>query len=112
NPLGLAKGAIAFDISPAALKAGQSHYEQVYQRALQASLNAKAAFDQASVMNRLLRNQNKSLDEYNTAVENQERAYEYQLIELFGTPYPGDVGPGKLYEQGYAGPDLYHYYFI
>ncbi len=112
NPLGLAKGAIAFDISPAALKSGQSHYEQVYQRALQASLNAKAAFDQASVMNRLLRNQGKSLDEYNTAVDNQERAYEYQLIELFGTPYPGDVGPGKLYEQGYAGPDLYHYHFI
>ena len=112
NPLGLAKGAIAFDISPAALKSGQSHYEQVYQRALQASLNAKAAFDQASVMNRLLRNQGKSIDEYNTAVDNQERAYEYQLIELFGTPYPGDVGPGKLYEQGYAGPDLYHYHFI
>ena len=112
NPLGLAKGAIAFDISPSELKAGKSHYEQVYQRALQASLNAKAAFDQASVMNRLLRNQNKSIDEYNHAVDNQERAYEYQLIELFGSPYPGDVGPGKLYEQGYTGPDLYHYYFI
>jgi len=112
NPLGLAKGAIAFDISPTALKAGKSHYEQVYERALQASLNAKAAFDQASVMNRLLREQNKSVDDYNNAVDDQERAYQYQLTELFGTPYPGDVGPGKLYEQGYTGPDLYHYYFI
>jgi hypothetical protein len=112
NPLGLAKGAIAFDISPSALKAGQSHYEQVYERALQASLNAKAAFDQANMMNRRLRNQNSSIDDYNTAVEDQERAYEYQLIELFGTPYPGDVGPGKLYEQGYAGPDFYHYHLI
>ena len=112
NPLGLAKGAIAFDISPTALRAGQSHYEQIYQRALQASLNAQAAFDQASGMNRRLRDQNSSLDDYNNAVEDQERAYEYQLINLFGTAYPGDVGPGKLYEQGYTGPDLYHYYLI
>ncbi len=112
NPLGLAKGAIAFDISPSALKAGESHFEQIYQRALQACLNAKAAFDQASAMNRHLRSQNDSLDDYNNAVEDQERAYEYQLLDLLGSPYPGDVGPGKLYEQGYAGPDLYHYYFI
>ena len=40
--LGLAKGAIAFDISPTALKAGQSHDEQIYQPALQARLNAQA----------------------------------------------------------------------
>lgn len=112
NPLGLAKGAIAFDISPVELKAGKSHFEQIYERALQACLNAKAAFDQACVMNNLLRNQNNSLDSYNAAVEDQERSYEYQLIELFGTPYPGDIGPGKLYAQGYAGPDLYHYYYI
>ncbi len=112
NPLGLAKGAIAFDISPTELKAGKSHFDQVYARALQAALNAKAAFDRASVMNRTLRNQNNSLDDYNTALDNQERAYQYQLIELFGTPYPADVGPGKTYTQGYTGPDLYRYYFI
>lgn len=112
NPLGLAKGAIAFDISPGALKSGQSHYEQIYQRALQASLNAKAAFDQAAGMNRRLRDQNVSLNDYNNAVDDQERAFEYQLVNLFGTAYPGDVGPGKLYEQGYTGPDLYHYYLI
>lgn len=112
NPLGLAKGAIAFDISPSELKAGQSHYEQIYSRALQACLNAKAAFDQACVMNRLLRDQNNSLNEYNNAVEDQERAYEYELLTLFGSPYPADIGPGKLYAQGYAGPDLYRYWMI
>ena len=112
NPLGLAKGAISFDISPNSLKTGDSHYEQIYQRALKASLNAKAAFDQACSMNNLLRNQNRSLDHYNNAVDDQERAYNYQLLELFGSPYPGDVGPGKMYEQGYTGPDLYHYYLV
>lgn len=112
NPLGLAKGAIAFDISPTELKAGKSHYEQIYARAIQASLNAKAAFDRASSMNRLLRNQNNSLDDYNHAIDKQERAYQYQLLDLFGSPYAGDVGPGKTYEQGYTGPDLYRYYFV
>lgn len=112
NPLGLANGAIAFDISPTELKAGKSHFDQIYARALQASLNAKAAFDRACVMNRTLRNQNNSLDDYNNAVDDQERAYEYQLTTLFGTPYAGDIGPGKLYAQGYTGPDLYHYWFI
>ena len=112
NPLGLAKGAMAFDISPTDLRAGQSHFEQILQRALRACLNAKAAFDQACVMNRLLRDQNATLDDYNAAVDDQERAFEYQLIDIFGTAYAGDIGPGKLYEQGYTGPDLYHYYYI
>ena len=112
NPLGLAKGAMAFDISPTDLRAGQSHFEQLLQRALRACLNAKAAFDQACVVNRLLRDQNATLDDYNAAVDDQERAFEYQLIDIFGTAYAGDIGPGKLYEQGYAGPDLYHYYYI
>ena len=112
NPLGLAKGAIAFDISPSELKAGVSHFDQIYQRALRANLNAKTAFDQASAMNRQLRQQNNSLDDYNVAVDDQERAYEYELITLFGTAYPSDVGPGKLYSQGYEGPDFYHYWLI
>jgi hypothetical protein len=112
NPLGLAKGAIAFDISPSELKSGTTHFEQIYTRALRANLNAKAAFNQASAMNRQLRQQNNSLDDYNVAVDDQERAYEYELVTLFGTAYPSDVGPGKLYAQGYEGPDLYHYWLI
>lgn len=112
NPLGLAKGAIVFDISPTELEAGNSHYEQIYQRAIRASLNAQAAFNQASSMNRLLRDQNNTLGTYNDAVEDQEDAYQYQLLNIFGSAYPGDTGPGKLYEQGYTGPDLYHYYVI
>ncbi len=112
NDLGLAPGSLTFDISPAELAAGKSHFEQIYDRAVAAALNAKNAFVQAGRMNQLQRQQNNSLDDYDDAVSRQEAAYEYQLSTLFGTPYPGDVGPGKLYAQGYAGPDLYHYYFI
>lgn len=112
NTLGLPHDAMTFDISPAELAAGKSHFEQIYGRAIQASVNAKNAFHQAGLMNQLLRKQNNSQDEFDNAVTRQESAYEYELSTIFGTPYPGDVGPGKLYAQGYTGPDLYHYFFI
>ena len=35
--------------------------------------------------------------------------YKNKLIEYFGYPYAGDIGPGGTYAQGYDGPDLYHY---
>jgi hypothetical protein len=112
NPLGLAHDSMAFDISASEVAAGKPHFEQIYARAIKAAVNAKNAFHQAGKMNRQLRLQNSSLDEYNEAVDQQEAAYEYQLISLYGTAYAGDIGPGKLYAQGYTGPDLYHSYFI
>lgn len=112
NPLGLSPDAIAFDISPSELKAGNSHFEQIYNRSLKSVLNAKGAFDQAGRMTRLLRNQENQIDDFNTALEDEERAFSYKLSDLYGTPYPADVGPGKLYDQGYAGPDLRHWFLV
>ena len=43
------------------------------------------------------------------AVAQQELAYNNELIELYGTPYSDDIGPGKTYKQGYTGPDLLHF---
>jgi hypothetical protein len=112
NPLGLSPGAIAFDISPAELKAGKSHFEQVYDRALRATLNAKGAFNQAARMSRLLRNQENQISDSTTAYVDQEGAFVGQLIELFGSPYSGDIGVGKTYDQDYAGPDLYNFFVV
>ena len=112
NPLGLSPGAIAFDIDPAQLRAGKSHYEQIYDRSLAAVLNAKGSFDQAAKMTRLLRNQENQVSDANTKIQDQERAFNYQLIDLYGSPYPGDVGPGKTYVQGYSGPDLASWFVI
>ena len=112
NPLGLSPGAVAFDIDPALLRAGESHYEQVYDRSLGAVLNAKGAFDQAAKMTRLLRTQENTVDDFNTALQDEERALNYQLIDIYGSPYPGDVGPGKTYAQGYTGPDLNNWFVI
>ncbi|HBJ84410.1 MAG TPA: hypothetical protein DDZ88_11175 [Verrucomicrobiales bacterium] len=112
NPLGLSPGAIAFDISPSELKAGNSHYEQIYGRALAAVLNAKGAFDQAAKMTRLLRNHENQIDDFNTAIEDEERAFKYKMIDIYGTPYPGDKGPGKTFAQDYDGPDDQNYFVV
>ncbi len=112
NPLGLSPGAIAFDISPSELKAGKSHYEQIHDRALRAVLNAKGAFDQAAKMTRLLRNQENQVGNANDSIVDQERAFIARLIEIYGTPYTGDIGPGKTYAQGYAGPDLFNWFVV
>ena len=112
NPLGLSPGAIAFDISPSKLQAGESHFEQIYQRALRATLNAKGAFNQAARMTRLLRNQENQIADANTAIVDQEIAFDNELQGIFGSPYPGDVGVGKTYAQGYEGPDYENWFVV
>ncbi len=112
NPLGLSPGAIAFDISPTELKAGKSHFEQVYDRALQSALNAKGAFDQASKMSAMLRGQENQSSGYFEAYTNQEAAFNRQLIEIFGSPYSAEVGAGRTYAQGYEGPDTLLWFLI
>lgn len=124
NPLGLSPGAIPFDIDPTFLAVGSTaqvgdrpvqglgHFGQIYQRALRALNNAAGSFDQAARMSGMLRHQENQIDDYVTSIVDQERAFNYQLIELFGTPYSAEIGPGKIYAQGYEGPDLVHYFLV
>jgi hypothetical protein len=106
NPLGLARNVVPFDIDPAALDAGQTHFEQIYDRALQALYNACVAFDHARSASRQLREQSDSLYDLEESLAQSELDYHNRLIELYGYPYPDDVGAGKTYPQGYDGPDL------
>jgi hypothetical protein len=112
NPLGLSPGAVAFDISPTELKAGKSHYEQIYERALQAANNAKAAYDQAASMSAQLRGQDETVAALAEAISDQESAFVKKLVDIYGKPYSGDVGVGKLYAESYVGPDLYDWFII
>ena len=121
NPLGLSPGSIAFDIDPYFASSlgqelsryqGMSHFAQVYDRALRSLNNAAGAFNQAAVMTASLRDQTNSVDDYTTDIAVQENAYVNQLIDIYGQPYSGDVGPGKLYAQGYTGPDLMHWFIV
>ena len=112
TPLGLPDGGIAFDIDPAEVASGRTHFEQIYDRAIKALNNAVAAFDDAKDVTRLMRSEEDSLAELQSQVAQQEHAYRNALIELYGTPYPDDIGPGRTYVTGYAGPDLLHYMYV
>ena len=86
--------------------------EQIYQRAIGALNNAVAAFNGAQGVTQELRQTQNALSDFQASVTAQELAYNDQLIELYGTPYPDDMGPGKTYAQGYTGPDTIHYTYV
>ncbi|MBR1588353.1 MAG: hypothetical protein IJ658_08530, partial [Kiritimatiellae bacterium] len=111
NPLGLADTAIPFDISPAEIDAGKTHFEQIYARAVKAVGVAHDIFKRAKKNANALRDQNESAD-FEKMVADEEAAIDRRLKEIYGYPYADDIGVGKLYPQGYAGPDLYHYNYI
>lgn len=114
TPLGLAQGSLAFDLNPNTVVGAepQTHFEQVFARAKVALNNAVLSFDDAKDVTRLMRSEEDSLADFAAGVARQELAYTNSLIELYGTPYPDDIGPGKTYKQGYAGPDLVHYGYV
>ena len=107
NPLGLPENSVSFDIDPAFMEVGsgiqgETHFDQVYKRAVFSLDNAVAAFDSSKDVTQLMRIQEDSAAELATAVEEQELAYKYELIELYGTPYPEDIA-GKLYSRDMMG---------
>jgi hypothetical protein len=112
NPLGLAQGSLAFDISPSEIDKGISHFEQIYGRAIRSLQNTITAFNNAKTSTQFLRQQQDSLAAARQVIDQQEQAYTNQLIELYGTPYADDIGVGKTFSQGYAGPDLLHYMYV
>jgi hypothetical protein len=122
NPLGLAPGAIAFDLDPywnnsqgqelSGVDGGASHYEQISARALRALNNAAGSFNQAATMTRLLRNQENQISDQQTAIEDEEYAMLQELKDIYGSPYAGDIGPGKIYPQGYEEPDYLRWNII
>jgi len=111
NPLGLAPGAVPFDISAAGIDDGRTHFDQAYDKALTALANALDVFDRVKTCGQALRDQNENA-ELDETIQAEETAITAELIALYGYPYSDDIGPGKLYPQGYNGPDLVHYNYI
>lgn len=112
NPIGLIKGAVPFDIDPAQVDAGQTHFEQIYVRAEKAMENAIASYDYANGYTQRLRQNQETLEDFKKNLTDQEQDYANRLIEIFGYPYPDDIGAGKTYPDGYDGPDLFHYNYV
>lgn len=109
NPLGLAKGVIPFDIDPARVDGGETHFEQVLERAEQALENTVQVWDFANALTRLLRFNQDSVDALAEGNDDAELDYKNRLIEIFGYPYSNHIGPGETYPAGYDGPDIYHF---
>lgn len=112
NPLGLAAGAMPFDIDPSKIAAGQTHFDQIYERALKAMENALALFNHANALSQNLRRNQDDIDEFTALVEDQEQDYKNRLIEIFGYPFAGDIGPTGAYPSGYDGPDVVHFMYV
>lgn len=112
NPFGLDTDAISFDIDPVALAAGDTHFDQIYARAIQASTNAIKLFDYANDLSQRIRGSQLDTVELRRQVDQQEQDYKSRLVELFGYPYEGEIGSGRLYPADYNGPDLYHFMYI
>ena len=116
NPLGFDSNALAFDLN-FELYTNQegdrtSHFEQIYEKAVEASANALETLKYASKMEnklRLLANDREGL-----LVEalRQDLDYRNRLIEIFGRPYDGTIGFGKVYPEGYLGPDTLLYAYL
>ncbi|WOO41007.1 LamG domain-containing protein [Rubellicoccus peritrichatus] len=116
NPLGLDSDAVVFDIEPARFNpafgsAKVTHFEQVFEKAVLAGLNAYAALEIAHDANTKIRHVVNDTNELKKAALLQDLEFRNRLIDIFGRPYNGVVGPGQPYDEGYEGPDnlLYRY---
>ncbi len=118
TPAGIARDAVPFDINPYELidaqgqPTGRTHFEQIYDRAIQALNNAIVAFNYANRNTQLLRTQQDSVEKFQQSVEDRERDFNSRLIEIFGYPYRDDIGSGRTYSAGYDGPDVYHFDYV
>ena len=116
NPLGLAKNVVPFDINPTGLDSpsAKSHFEQIYDRAVQTLNNAIVVFNHANTTSNLLRRHQDQLEDFENNVDDREADFNNRLIEIFGYPYPEDRNPitGEVYGPFHNGPDLYHWAYV
>ena len=110
NPLGLSSAAIPFDITPVGASDGTAtHFEQIRERAGTALSNARKSLDKAQTYGSRLRLLQEAQESEENMLETMELETKNKLIEYFGYPYEGDIGPSGTYPQGYDGPDIYNY---
>ena len=117
NPLGLARGAQVFDLERAFIDNSsggdrRSHFDQIHERAAVMMENVTGIWDQANESANMLREVGNSETEFRYSTFQEDLSYRNQLIQIFGKPYAGTVGPGKLYPAGYEGPDLGLYMYV
>lgn len=114
NPLGIGRDAVPFDVTPSMIDDlifGMTHFEQVMERANLAIENAVAIWDYANKPLNRVRQIANTEAEFRNDVFQEDLTYRNELIRIFGRPYEGTIGPGRVYPAGYDGPDtLLHMY--
>ncbi|MBL9139750.1 MAG: hypothetical protein JNK85_28025 [Verrucomicrobiales bacterium] len=123
NPLGIARDGLVFDIDPTFLEVGSTaqigtravqglmHFDQIFERALKMMEHGISVWNYANESRNHVRSVANSEAEFRNAVFQEDLAYRNQLIKLFGKPYEGTIGPGKVYPAGYDGPDVLLYMY-
>ena len=116
TPVGIGEDTVAFDIDPTRLDRGSvqsaTHFEQIYERAVAALENAVTAFGHANSVDGRLRDVAATTQEFAEQAFEQDLSYRNRLKELFGSPYEGTIGSGRLYPPGYDGPDLFLWPYV
>ena len=117
NPLGFDSDGIAFDVDPTFLDVdstvqGETHFEQIYSRAVIAGSNAMESLSYATAIDNKLRRIADSTESIIVEALRQDLDYRNRLIEIFGRPYDGTIGFGKVYPEGYEGPDVSLYAYM
>ena len=116
NPIGLDSDAIVFDMDPIAYDgeggSRRTHFRQIYQKAVDAAQNAISTFEYASRAEADIRRIADNTEVLQIEAFKQDLDYRNRLIEIFGTPYTGNIGPGQIYADGYEGPDTLLYKYI
>jgi hypothetical protein len=114
NAFNFSSDSILFDLSPALMNSGQlpvepqSHFDQILARAKVALANANTAYNRTIDQNNLLRSVENQAADYFYTLAQQEIAFTNTLIDFYGLPYSGDVGPGKTYPSADV-PDIFHF---
>ena len=116
NPLGLTNNTVPFDINPSQVvttsaRGPLTHFEQIYDRAQKAVDNARSVYEFANQSTQRLRQLQLDANDFAQDSLEQELDFKNRLIEIFGYPYSGDIGPGQIYPTGYDGPDLIKYMY-
>ncbi|MCC6235413.1 MAG: hypothetical protein IT580_22430 [Verrucomicrobiales bacterium] len=124
NPLGVDPDVVPFDIDPTFIDVGSTaqigrqpsqgstHFEQIFERAFAALRNANDVFSYANADKSRLRQVAEASEAMRREAQAQDLEFRNRLIEIFGTPYSGTVGPGKPYPAGYQGPDLNLFMYV
>ncbi|NJM32117.1 MAG: hypothetical protein HC848_03635, partial [Limnobacter sp.] len=84
----------------------------VYSQFRSAATEALTDLAHANNSTQLLRRQADVQSDFQRNVVEREADFNNRLIEIFGTPFPDDIGPAGTYPSGYSGPDLFHFSYV